>query len=324
MVVALLALFVALGGVGVAATGGTFILGQSNTADKQTALAGTINGNPTLRAENAGTAPFSYGIVGKATSASADADSAGVKGMNASTNPAAPAVLGKNTGGGPGLAANVSSNSIPPLSVNSNAKVDNLNADQLDGLDSTSFLAATGTAANSSKLGGAPATAFWIDGGNSFGHTAILGAQDNHPLSFISDGLDLLTIGGTHSIDTMDGAYEDHGTWTDASDRALKHDFRPLDSERVLHKVARMPITNWSYKSEKPSIRHIGPMAQDFYKAFGLGLDNKHITTIDEGGVALAAIQGLYRQNRSLRAENRALRTRLSRLEKAVFGGATR
>ncbi len=65
--------------------------------------------------------------------------------------------------------------------------------------------------------------------------------------------------------------------------------------------------------------RHVGPMAQDFYAAFGLGLDDKHITTIDEGGVALAAIQGLYRQNTALRAEepdgsaweNRSLRVQL-------------
>jgi hypothetical protein len=48
----------------------------------------------------------------------------------------------------------------------------------------------------------------------------------------------------------------------------------------------------------KLSRRHIGPMAQDFYSAFGL--DDKRITTIDEGGVALAAIQGLYRQNQAL------------------------
>ena len=54
-------------------------------------------------------------------------------------------------------------------------------------------------------------------------------------------------------------------------------------------------------------MRHIGPMAQDFHSAFGLGLDNKHITTIDEGGVALAAIQGLYRQNRALERENRTM-----------------
>ena len=85
----------------------------------------------------------------------------------------------------------------------------------------------------------------------------------------------------------------------------MKHDFRPLNKESVLEKVARMPITSWSYKAEKPSVRHIGPMAQDFYKAFGLGLDDKHITTIDEGGVALAAIQGLYRENRALSARLR-------------------
>ena len=65
-------------------------------------------------------------------------------------------------------------------------------------------------------------------------------------------------------------------------------------------------------------------MAQDFYSAFGLGLDNKRITTIDEGGVALAAIKGLYRQNRALQSENRMLRAqqgaqnaRLTRLERA-------
>ena len=84
-------------------------------------------------------------------------------------------------------------------------------------------------------------------------------------------------------------------------------------------------ITSWSYKAESPSVRHIGPMAQDFYSAFGLGLDGKHITTIDEGGVALAAIQGLYRQNRALqrqnaglRSENKVQNTRLSRLERQL------
>ena len=95
--------------------------------------------------------------------------------------------------------------------------------------------------------------------------------------------------------------------WTSTSDRALKHDFRQLDTTVVLDKVAHMPISSWSYKAEKPSIRHIGPMAQDFYKAFALGLDNKHITTIDEGGVALAAIQGLYRQNRALDRKSRTM-----------------
>jgi len=117
-----------------------------------------------------------------------------------------------------------------------------------------------------------------------------------------------------HFIDTSTSAYlSSAGQWTDVSDRALKHDFRPLDTSSVLQKVGRMSITSWGYKAEKPSVRHIGPTAQDFYKAFGLGLDNKHIGTIDEGGVALAAIQGLYRQNLALKA-------RLAKLEQKVAG----
>ena len=101
------------------------------------------------------------------------------------------------------------------------------------------------------------------------------------------------SIGGGRFIDTSTGAYlTSTGTWTNNSDRTKKHDLKALNTRTVLDKVARMPITSWSYKAEKPSVRHIGPMAQDFYKAFGLGLDDKHITTIDEGGVALARDPG--------------------------------
>ena len=82
----------------------------------------------------------------------------------------------------------------------------------------------------------------------------------------------------------------------------------------MLQKVARMSISSWSYKAEKPSARHIGPTAQDFYSAFGLGLDNEHIATLDEGGVALAAIQGLYRQNLELQRQVEQLERRLNRL----------
>jgi hypothetical protein len=131
-------------------------------------------------------------------------------------------------------------------------------------------------------------------------------------------------------INTSTGGYlSSAGVWTNASDRTVKHGFRRLDAASVLGKVARLPITSWSYKAEKPSVRHIGPMAQDFYAAFGLGLDDKHITTIDEGGVALVAIQGLYRQNKTLRRENRSLRSRLdaqnarlTRLEQIVSRGS--
>ena len=55
-----------------------------------------------------------------------------------------------------------------------------------------------------------------------------------------------------------------------------------------------MPIATWNWKSQDASIRHMGPMAQDFHAAFGLGETPKGISTVDADGVALAAIQGLH------------------------------
>lgn len=93
MFVALLALFAALGGVGMAATGDTFILGNANSADSTSALTATTTG-PALNVTNAG------------------------NGVPLSLNSATYALKG-----------------APPLKVNSQVKVNNLNADLLDGLN---------------------------------------------------------------------------------------------------------------------------------------------------------------------------------------------
>ena len=45
----------------------------------------------------------------------------------------------------------------------------------------------------------------------------------------------------------------------------------------------------WNYKGSDET--HIGPIAEDFYRIFGVGVDEKSISTIDPSGVALAAIQ---------------------------------
>ena len=62
----------------------------------------------------------------------------------------------------------------------------------------------------------------------------------------------------------------------------------------------------------------MGPFAEDFAQSFGLGQDEKHITTVDESGVAFAAIQGLNRkvenENADLRQQNAALQSRLDRV----------
>jgi hypothetical protein len=101
------------------------------------------------------------------------------------------------------------------------------------------------------------------------------------------------------------------GTWASASDRNLKTAVARIDDAAVLEKVAALPIERWSYKSER-GVRHVGPMAQDFYAAFGVGEDDKHITSIDENGVALAAIKALHARVGALDAENARLRRRLA------------
>jgi Chaperone of endosialidase len=103
------------------------------------------------------------------------------------------------------------------------------------------------------------------------------------------------------------------GTWASLSDRNAKTDIVPLDDASILAKVAALPIDAWRYKSEK-GVRHVGPMAQDFYASFGTGADDRHITSIDEDGVALAAIKALHGENGQLRRDNGRLRAQVSEL----------
>jgi trimeric autotransporter adhesin len=104
------------------------------------------------------------------------------------------------------------------------------------------------------------------------------------------------------------------GTLNESSDRNRKENIESVSGEDVLRKLSGMPVSMWSYK-EDGGIRHIGPMAQDFRSAFGLGQDETHIAAVDAGGVALAAIQGLYRELQNKNVEIADLRTRLEALE---------
>jgi hypothetical protein len=59
-------------------------------------------------------------------------------------------------------------------------------------------------------------------------------------------------------------------------------------------------------------------MAQDFYAAFNVGEDEKHITTVDADGVALAAIQGLNQKLEQKNAEVAELKRELEKLKHVV------
>ena len=87
------------------------------------------------------------------------------------------------------------------------------------------------------------------------------------------------------------------------SDRNLKENIKAVDPVAVLDKLDRIPISTWNYKSQDDAIQHMGPMAQDFHAAYGLGESDRHISTVNADGVALAAIQGLYRKVKKLTAE---------------------
>lgn len=120
-------------------------------------------------------------------------------------------------------------------------------------------------------------------------------------------------------IDTSTGAYLSlGGGWVNASDRNRKTDIREVDTRWVLDQLAAMPVQTWRYKVEDQSIRHIGPMAQDFQAYFGFGGDPRGIMSVDADGVALAAIQALYQVTRELEertAQLEAQNTRLDSLE---------
>ena len=112
------------------------------------------------------------------------------------------------------------------------------------------------------------------------------------------------------------------GSFANLSDRNAKEAFAPVNAQTVLAGVAALPLSTWKYKSQDASIRHIGPMAQDFKAAFGVGENDTGITTVDEDGVALAAIQGLNQQleneAKAKDAEIESLKARLEKLEQVI------
>jgi hypothetical protein len=104
------------------------------------------------------------------------------------------------------------------------------------------------------------------------------------------------------------------GSWSSVSDVHMKEHFRDLNGDHVLARIAEMPVREWNYKSQDASIRHIGPTAQDFRAAFGLGESDVRINTIDADGVALAGVKALEARTRALQVQIEALRQQLEAL----------
>jgi trimeric autotransporter adhesin len=135
--------------------------------------------------------------------------------------------------------------------------------------------------------------------------------------------------GGTAGVELKPG----ETSWSVLSDRNAKKNFKAVNTEAVLQKLAAIPIQQWNYKWEKDDdFPNIGPMAQDFKHAFFPGRDDKSINTLEFDGVELAAIQGLNQkvdekeariqdqatEIKNLKQQNDSLAARLNELEATV------
>jgi hypothetical protein len=137
---------------------------------------------------------------------------------------------------------------------------------------------------------------------------AVKGSGSTNPFTVASSsGAIMLTIApsgnvgiGTNTVPTLgplvmnSGAYvTTGGVWTNVSDRNLKENFATMTPADILQKIDQLPVTEWNYKSEGPSVKHIGPVAQDFWALFQVGNSSTTISTVDPGGIALLGIQAL-------------------------------
>ena len=138
----------------------------------------------------------------------------------------------------------------------------------------------------------------------------------NSKLSMSSDGS--TTIFSNSSQNTGVTLPAGGGSWNSISDRNMKENFGVVDTRDILRKVLNLPISTWNYKTQSASVRHIGAMAQDFYKLFGVGEDDKRIATIDPDGVAFAAIQGLSEELKDRDVKIEAQQKQLNELSDQV------
>ncbi|MDX1419297.1 MAG: hypothetical protein R3181_04970, partial [Rubricoccaceae bacterium] len=164
----------------------------------------------------------------------------------------------------------------------------------------------------------------------------IISMQTNNDLFFRTNGTNRMVIasGGKVGIGRATAVHPLHvgtdatngngahvtigGTWVNGSSRLFKEAFSAVDPEAVLAGVAGLEISRWRYRGAEGEGAHLGPVAEAFHAAFGLGSDARYIATVDADGVALAAIQGLLQRNETLETRVADLEDRVAALEAAV------
>jgi trimeric autotransporter adhesin len=124
------------------------------------------------------------------------------------------------------------------------------------------------------------------------------------------------------------------GVFNCTSSRTTKENFSLVNGNDVLSKLRVMDVSTWNYIAEGRQVRHMGPMAEDFFKAFQLGTGNTSIGVQDLAGISLAAIKELDKRTNEvnqlreevnqLRQTNSDLERRLATLEQLMLGNLKR
>ena len=103
------------------------------------------------------------------------------------------------------------------------------------------------------------------------------------------------------------------GALNQASSRSLKENLEPVNGMSVLKALDGLDLYEWQYIGTDS--RHLGPTAEEFSAAYGLGNTDKAIAPADMAGVALAAIKTLHEKNQKLETTIEQLTARLEALE---------
>ena len=125
---------------------------------------------------------------------------------------------------------------------------------------------------------------------------------------------------GNSSVTVIEGQV----AYTFTSDKNQKENFQPVDGNDVLRKIGALSLTSWNYKGQDPQqFRHYGPVAQEFFAAFGhdgVGTSGT-ATTInsgDEVGVLMIAVQTLEKEKEQMKADNQDLRKQIAELREMI------
>ena len=125
---------------------------------------------------------------------------------------------------------------------------------------------------------------------------------------------------GNSAVSVIEGQV----AYTFTSDKTKKENFQPVNAKDILRKLATLDVSSWNYIGHDPNaFRHYGPMAQEFFAAFGndgtgtVGTPTT-INSGDQAGILMLAVQALESENRRLQQDLQELRAAVDDLKTAL------